>query len=658
MKDRFERCSIRALLTHTRGKKNHVSVNKKYKKIHKKLRAFFVKREMSIVSMESRSQRESQRTQIQPVVEDDLKICGVICSKERVAWYCCDMASSIFGTYAMLFLIPLLLGRLARLRAYDGSGIPDSCMVLAEHKGPSWTVTCKEAHFSDNVTCALQGPQSQDHEDIRTRCTMCVVGIGKKLWHHNNAGSWKLLDENRVVPFFGMEIDFVSYASWIICISVASQSIALMSFGSFADYGAHRKRMLIICTVLGSLCNFLFVAAWGKHVYIIVGVLTILCNTFLGLSLLAYNSYLPILVDAHEKLCNQDAGCLDENSELHKFRLAHICEMSLTGNLFGYVGNLFAVATTFSILLVSEWLVSKQERQARYYVHVRASFVLIGVWWLLWSLPALLWLKPRAAAPLPVDNSNPWSFVTFGWRETWRSLCRAKKHRNTWRMLAANFICSDMYGTGNLLCIMIAHDKMCFSPAHLAILAMLMFSMTTVSGFATRYITRTWHVRPKSILVGCLIAYSCSSLYAVSGAGNSAVGFRAQWEVYVYVAVYGFLFCPISTYSRVLFADCIPLHRESSFFSMYVITDAGSSWLGPFVIGLIANSGADLRYGFLYLLVGSIFAAFLFHYLVDHNKGMVEAGRLRRHSESDDEKWAAERSSENLRNRGGMPIDS
>lgn len=48
------------------------------------------------------------------------------------------------------------------------------------------------------------------------------------------------------------------------------------------------------------------------------------------------------------------------------------------------------------------------------------------------------------------------------------------------------------------------------------------------------------------------------------------------------------------------------IREEARFYSLYAITDKGSSFLGPFLVALIADSTDNLRYGFIVILMGMI----------------------------------------------------
>jgi UMF1 family MFS transporter len=43
--------------------------------------------------------------------------------------------------------------------------------------------------------------------------------------------------------------------------------------------------------------------------------------------------------------------------------------------------------------------------------------------------------------------------------------------------------------------------------------------------------------------------------------------------------------------------------HESSFFSLFALTDKSASFLGPFIVGLIADLTGNIRLGFVFLLI-------------------------------------------------------
>ena len=78
--------------------------------------------------------------------------------------------------------------------------------------------------------------------------------------------------------------------------------------------------------------------------------------------------------------------------------------------------------------------------------------------------------------------------------------------------------------------------------------------------------------------------------------------------------------------SRSLFARMIPPHRETSFFSFYEISERGTSWIGPFLFGVIVSITGSYRLALLSLIV-LFLAGMLVLALTDTERAIREAGR-------------------------------
>lgn len=86
---------------------------------------------------------------------------------------------------------------------------------------------------------------------------------------------------------------------------------------------------------------------------------------------------------------------------------------------------------------------------------------------------------------------------------------------------------------------------------------------------------------------------------------------------------YGTFVGAMQSFSRVLFADLIPEGEEAEFFSLYAITDKGSSWIGPSVVALI-DGVVDGRYGLLFLALLLILPLPLLIFGVDPVQGKTD----------------------------------
>jgi UMF1 family MFS transporter len=78
-------------------------------------------------------------------------------------------------------------------------------------------------------------------------------------------------------------------------------------------------------------------------------------------------------------------------------------------------------------------------------------------------------------------------------------------------------------------------------------------------------------------------------------------GLKKGSEVVALAGWYGLHMAPMQSFSRSLFGRLIPPGEEAAFFSVYELTNRGSSWLGPLVLSAVQQSTGSLALGFLYI---------------------------------------------------------
>ena len=88
----------------------------------------------------------------------------------------------------------------------------------------------------------------------------------------------------------------------------------------------------------------------------------------------------------------------------------------------------------------------------------------------------------------------------------------------------------------------------------------------------------------------------------------------------------GFVLGGSQALSRSLFSQMIPAGRESAFFGIYAISERGTSWLGPFVFGLVAQLTNSYRPAILALIAFFVLGMIIL-YFTDTARAIHEAGQ-------------------------------
>jgi UMF1 family MFS transporter len=85
---------------------------------------------------------------------------------------------------------------------------------------------------------------------------------------------------------------------------------------------------------------------------------------------------------------------------------------------------------------------------------------------------------------------------------------------------------------------------------------------------------------------------------AVRAAGFGLVSAR---EMLVLAAYYGLIGGAFQSYARAVYAELIPAREAARWYALFSITDKSSSFVGPLVVGLIADATGDIRWAFVFL---------------------------------------------------------
>jgi UMF1 family MFS transporter len=438
--------------------------------------------------------------------------------------------------------------------------------------------------------------------------------------------------------------------------------------------GKYRKSFLLGFAFTGAVATMLFLSI-VPSVYLLGALLAIIANTSFGASFVLLNSFLPVMVRHHpsaqfraesglgisgsppfgaststtptevgegentESFASDSRAALLPGSSIPSTPVRRVrkeiptsLELQISTQISSYgigIGYIAAVlvqtASIFIILLTGSTTFS-----------LRLVLFVIGLWWLVFSIPAALWLRPRPGPPLPGTGNGKdrtWvGYFTYSWKSLGRTLLRARRLKDVILFLAAWFLVSDAIATVSGTAVLFAKTHLEMKPAALALINVIATLFGVLGAFTWSKISQLVGLRPSQTILACICLFEIIPLYGLLGylpfiQRLGVLGLQQPWEMYPLGAVYGFVLGGLSSYCRSLFGELIPPGSEAAFYALYAITDKGSSVFGPAIVGMITDRTGGIRpaFWFLAVLVG-IPGPIL--YFVDVDRGRRDGAEL------------------------------
>lgn len=282
---------------------------------------------------------------------------------------------------------------------------------------------------------------------------------------------------------------------------------------------------------------------------------------------------------------------------------------------------------------------------------LRIVLFFIGLWWLVFTLPCALWLRPRPGPPLPIQEyskiGKTWTgYFAYSWKSLWKTVRRARRLKDMVLFLVAWFLLSDAIATISGTAVLFAKTDLQMKPAALALIGLTGTVVGVIGAFTWSKISSAFGIKPSQTIIACICLFEVIPLYGLLGYVPAikrfgAFGLQQPWEMYPLGAIYGFVLGGISSYCRGVFSELIPPGFEAAFYALYAITDKGSSVFGPAIVGAITDRYGEIRPAFVFLAV-LIFLPLPLMLLVDIDRGKAEAARMADVLEGKDDSVAVE----------------
>jgi len=350
---------------------------------------------------------------------------------------------------------------------------------------------------------------------------------------------------------------------------LASLIVAIMAplVGAVADKSGSRVRLLALFTVLGAaMTSALYLVAKGN--WLEAAILYALASVGFWSGNQFYDS---LITDVAE----------ERDYDL----------VSGYGYALGYLGG--GVLFLINVLMVTQ---PAKFGIADAGAAVRLSFISVGIWWLLFTVPTLLFVKEsHANAPLPYGRA-----IKEGWREILGTLTHLKNDRTLLWFLLAYWCYID--GVNTIMKMAVDYGLSLGLKQTSLIQALLLVQFV---GFPAA-LAFGWLGKKIGARAGIFIAiavYGATACYAYF--------INSEKEFYILAIVIGLVQGGLQSLSRSMYGRLIPPAKAGEFFGFYNLMGKASSILGPILTGVVAYFTNDPRLGILSITVLFVLGAVL-----------------------------------------------
>lgn len=363
--------------------------------------------------------------------------------------------------------------------------------------------------------------------------------------------------------------------------SLASVLIALCApvLGAIADRAGARKRLLLFFTVIGVCATAaLYMVAQG-HFVAALAFYVIATLGFMGGNL--FYDALIVEVATEERFDR----------------------VSAWGYALGYLGGGLVFAALVALAVFPQRFGFADSAQV-----VRLSFLVVAVWWLVFSLPVLLFVRETR----PAARGSFFDTVRAGMRQLRDTFRHLRQLRMVMLFLGAYWLYID--GVDTIIRMAVDYGLALGFHSNDLITALL---ITQFIGFPAavafgrigeRFGTRS----------GIYIAIAVYAAVTIWAAFIDSVA-----EFYQIAVVIGLVQGGIQSLSRSMYARLIPPDKSAEFFGFYNMLGKFAAVIGPLAMGWVALLTGSARFSVLALLVLFALGATLLYFVdVEQGRGL------------------------------------
>ncbi len=388
--------------------------------------------------------------------------------------------------------------------------------------------------------------------------TVITVFLGPYLTAVTQAAA----DSNGFVHPLGIPVLADAFFPYMVSLSVVLQVFFLPVLGAIADYSHLKKTLLAIFAYVGALATMGMYFLQGDR-YLLGGGLFLLANLSFGASIVFYNAYLP------------DIAAPDDRDKV-----------SSQGWALGYLGGgiLLAVNLIFVQFLAEPWGIELGHA-------VRISLASAGVWWAIFTLVPLRGLRTRRAVKhLPEGTS----FLSIGFKQLFHTLRQLPSLPHSLLFLVAYLLYNDGIQTIIAMSTQFGSEELGLPTSDLIQLVLMVQFIAFFGALGFGYLAR--FMGSKRAIMISLVIWLGVTIYAYAI-------LQSRLQFFIMGGVIAVVLGGSQALSRSLFSLMIPEGQEAEYFSLYEVSERGTSWLGPLVFGLALQLTGSYRVAILSIAI-------------------------------------------------------
>lgn len=373
---------------------------------------------------------------------------------------------------------------------------------------------------------------------------------------------------------------------WAYLVAASSLTMGLLSpfLGAVADCSGAKKRFLFAFTALGALATaLLYFARPGTAASASAAFFA--ANLAFAGAFSFYSAFLPELADKD-----------------------HMGRVSGFGWALGYIGGGACLALNLLMLQKPALFGIPAED----HLPIRLGFLVVGAWWLVFSLPLFLWLKERAR---PTGEAG-WGLLRHATERTFKTLREVRRYPELAKFLIAYLLYNDGIETVIVMASIFAAEEIGMGQGEIIqcflVLQGVAFLGSLLFGRLADAVGNRKAVFLTLLLWGGVLAW--------------ALGMRTATEFWWAGVLIGLILGGSQSASRSLFAVMTPKENAAEFFGFFSLSGKMVATLGPLSFGLMRQWLGSVRYAVVSLVLFFAAGAAILAW-VDEKKGEAEAER-------------------------------